>query len=202
VSLRAFPLAAAIGWLVALVTPGHAEEVPHWVDTARGSAKSLAVTLLPELQRALREGGSAHAVGFCKLQAPELTGRLSSPRLVVERRALRWRNPANAPDDWERRTMESFQQAIERGEDPARLEAWTEVSAAEGRTGRWMKPIMTQPLCLQCHGNRLEPAVVEALQRDYPEDRATGFAAGQMRGAFSVRVVAIDDPAWLAEDRP
>jgi hypothetical protein len=49
-----------------------------------------------------------------------------------------------------------------------------------------MKPIVTAPLCLTCHGETLAPGVAAAVESRYPQDRAVGFAAGDLRGAFHV----------------
>jgi hypothetical protein len=45
-------------------------------------------------------------------------------------------------------------------------------------------------MCLTCHGEkaRIPPAVEAVIAQEYPGDRATGFAEGDVRGAVSVRV--------------
>ena len=45
---------------------------------------------------------------------------------------------------------------------------------------------MVQPLCLNCHGVELAPDVAGRIAELYPEDRATGFEAGELRGVFWV----------------
>lgn len=51
-------------------------------------------------------------------------------------------------------------------------------------------PIRLKPRCLVCHGPKdyLMQEVREALAEDYPDDRATGFAVGGLRGWFWVEV--------------
>jgi len=51
---------------------------------------------------------------------------------------------------------------------------------------------INMPLCLQCHGMEedLAPDVVEQLTKLYPDDTATGFSQGDLRGAFVVRPLA------------
>ena len=49
-----------------------------------------------------------------------------------------------------------------------------------------MKAIPTAPLCLQCHGEAIAPPVAEKITKLYPEDKATGFREGDIRGAFVV----------------
>jgi len=51
-----------------------------------------------------------------------------------------------------------------------------------------------QPLCATCHGMTLAPPVAEAVAARYPEDDATGFGVGELRGAFLID--------WPAEPAP
>ena len=61
----------------------------------------------------------------------------------------------------------------------------------EARLGA-LFPIRLQPQCVQCHGKpeELSTEVRAALLDRYPDDRATGFAAGDLRGWFWVEVPA------------
>ena len=49
-----------------------------------------------------------------------------------------------------------------------------------------MKAIPTAAVCLKCHGTELTADVVDALNNAYPEDKATGYQEGDIRGAFVV----------------
>ena len=49
-----------------------------------------------------------------------------------------------------------------------------------------MKAIPTGGLCLQCHGTAIAPKLAEKLSELYPEDKATGYSEGEIRGAFVV----------------
>ena len=55
---------------------------------------------------------------------------------------------------------------------------------------RYYIPLRIGPMCLQCHGPRdaLEPTVRRALDALYPEDRATGYGVGDLRGVVRVTV--------------
>ena len=61
------------------------------------------------------------------------------------------------------------------------------VHGEEGESFLWMKPIVTEPVCLVCHGKAVPEAVAAAIAERYPGDGATGFEAGELRGAFTVR---------------
>jgi len=63
------------------------------------------------------------------------------------------------------------------------------VEEPAGRYYRYMKAIPVQPLCLTCHGSPdAVPASVQArLRTEYPQDRATGYSVGQVRGGVTVK---------------
>ena len=43
-------------------------------------------------------------------------------------------------------------------------------------------------ICLACHGAKIPAAVEEALKADYPNDKARGYKAGDIRGAFTISI--------------
>jgi hypothetical protein len=65
--------------------------------------------------------------------------------------------------------------------------AYAERVEANGtKTFRFMKAIPTAELCLACHGKDLAPEVAAEIAESYPDDQATGFALGDIRGAFTL----------------
>lgn len=180
--------------LLAVATPAIAQEAPSGPDAerimkARGAIKGLAEGLKEKLVGAMKEGGPVAALDVCKLDAPKITGEQSKASgVTVARSALKFRNPDNAPDAFEKRVMEKFVADLKGGADAAKLEHGETVVEGGKKTFRYMKPIMTagNP-CLACHGAELKPEVAAKIKDLYPADQATGFAAGDMRGAFSVK---------------
>ena len=51
---------------------------------------------------------------------------------------------------------------------------------------RFMKAIPTGEVCLKCHGSEMKPGIKAKLQELYPNDKATGFKLGDIRGAFTI----------------
>jgi len=49
-----------------------------------------------------------------------------------------------------------------------------------------MKAIPTGEGCLKCHGQNIAPEITAKLKENYPDDKATGFKLGDVRGAFSI----------------
>ena len=175
--------------LLALPAYGGEPDVT-WDERSRALAGQLMSELKSELGRALQQGGPVAAVAVCKSRAPEIAARLSaSSGADVSRTAIRWRNPANAPDDLERAVMQSFAAELLSASPAAAAEpeAIIESRSARGTERRYLRAIVMQPVCLACHGATLAPEIATAIARDYPQDAATGFETGQLRGAVTVR---------------
>jgi hypothetical protein len=156
---------------------------------ARAAAKELSEAIRGLLMQELKTGGFDGAVAVCatKAQAKTADYRRTSGN-DIRRVSLRRRNPGNEPDEYERRVLESFDRLPAEARPMA--EHW-EVVRADGREAlRYLRPLVANAMCLTCHGDpaRIPPAVRAVIAKQYPDDRATGFSAGDVRGAVSVRI--------------
>lgn len=165
---------------------------PEWVGKSRELTMQLGMELKGELTRAIEQGGPLAAIPVCKDRAPAIAARLSEQSgAKVSRTALRVRNPSNAPDELQRAVLEQFAEQLAATPAGAAAaagppEAVFEIKGANGIERRYMRAIPTDALCLTCHGATLSPELASVIKREYPADAATGFAQGQLRGAFSV----------------
>jgi hypothetical protein len=167
-----------------LATGGNIEERSA---ACRAVAAEFMSTLKAELAKAMREGGPVHAISVCKNRAPEIAGLKSrATGWRVARTSLKVRNPANAPDAWEKRVLESFEARRAKGERVKELEHGEIVTENGEKSFRYMKAIQTREICLRCHGTNIGRAVSSALGEFYPQDEATGFKLGDIRGAFTI----------------
>lgn len=169
--------------------PASAQE-PAWTPEARKVATSVPPKLLAVLTAEIEKGGPAGAIAVCRDVAPTLAKAASDESgWNVRRVSLRNRNPKAVPDAWERAALEDFDRRAAAGEAPATLEK-AELVQNDGRAvRRYLRALPTQQLCLGCHGpvEQMQPAVVERLRAVYPDDRATGYQPGQIRGAMTLR---------------
>ena len=53
--------------------------------------------------------------------------------------------------------------------------------------GRMLLDSLEKMPCLKCHGETIEPETAAILDELYPEDKARGYKAGQVRGAFTLK---------------
>lgn len=174
----------------ALTTPaGHAAE-PSEAERAAQSrklVKKFATQLKGRLVTAMKEGGPTAAIAVCNAVAPEIAQASSAESgWTVGRTALKLRNPKNAPDTWERQVLEDFLAKAAQGEDLKSLERFETVASKGKRVFRYMKAISVGKPCLACHGSNVKPEVLETIRQFYPDDKATGFKAGHLRGAFTI----------------
>ncbi len=148
-------------------------------EGSRGA--ELLIPFKQELKQALLDGLAEDpdsAVAACKVEAPRIAAELSKDGVALGRTSHKLRNPDNAGPDWVAPILDAY---VETTADLAPRS----VRLPEGRSG-YVEPILVQPLCLTCHGDVQDPALLERIETDYPHDRAIGFAPGELRGVFWV----------------
>ncbi len=152
--------------------------------------KSMAEELQGHLKGALAEGNPAKAIEVCNQIAPTVASRLSQENgWTIRRTTLKTRNANNAPDSWEQQTLKEFAERQAKGESLEKMTKAEVVTNADQKPEfRFMKAIPTaEKPCLMCHGETIKPELAEKIKTLYPNDSATGFKTGDLRGAFSVR---------------
>ena len=188
-----FFAAGMVAMLGASIQPAQAAESEQaLVEQAQALAGQFQGSLKAELVSAMSTGGPINAIDVCKLKVPEIEQQLSTDHWTLARTALKVRNPANAPSDWERSQMNAMNTALAAGKAPADISV-AEIRDVDGiSTFFYMQPIMTGQLCLGCHGSELSADVQKALAKNYPQDQARGFSEGDLRGAFTFRKVLVE----------
>ncbi len=91
----------------------------------------------------------------------ETMGKKSSLLIVNKITSLNFVNPINAPDEWERKSLHSFEKGLKES---------SEITSINGEPYlRLMRPFVTGKNCLKCHGYQ-------------------GYEEGDIRGAISIAV--------------
>ncbi|MGE5190491.1 MAG: DUF3365 domain-containing protein [Gemmatimonadota bacterium] len=159
----------------------------------RTAAAALAETLAARMARSVKESGPAAAMAVCVYQARALADEVAArQRVEVRRTALRLRNPANAPDDFEQGVLARFVADAREGTLPEELLDERRVSGR--KVYRYAKPLVAGPLCITCHGRaeKIPEDVRKVLETRYPDDAATGYREGDFMGIVSVVIPAAD----------
>jgi hypothetical protein len=154
---------------------------------ARSMVGQYAEELKTELYAALEDSGTVWAVRICSERAPEISAHYSSiPGWTLKRVSARYRNPQNAPDEFESESLEILEnRPATSGDEYYR---WEEEGGH--KSFRFMKAIKVKATCLNCHGDKekFSDELKQVLEEKYPDDNAFGFSIDDYRGALSVKI--------------
>lgn len=180
---------SVLSLLLAAAGPALADET-KFLEEARGIATKMPPKLLEVLDAEVKKSGHAEAMSVCREKAPQMAKAMSEQTgWAIRRVSLKNRNPKAVPDAWEKAVLEDFDRRISAGEKPSGMEKGEVVTDGDKKYYRYMKALPTQDLCLACHGtpDRIDPAVKAKLKELYPDDKAVGYSAAEIRGAITLR---------------
>lgn len=164
-----------------------ADEAAQAVRRAEAATADLGRSLREALMAEMAAGGPVGAIDFCHDKAPGIADAVAARHGVkIGRVGVRVRSPANAAGDWQRAMLEDFSRRAAAGEAPQTLQH-AQIDSGTGVL-RHARGIRTEPACLLCHGPAVAAPVRSAIRTRYPQDAATGFEEGSLRGAFWVEV--------------
>lgn len=168
-----------------------AHDLLQYVAESRAAALPFMRELNEANKRAIGEGGPESAIQVCKEIAPKMAGEVSRRTgWKLSRVSAKARNAQlGTPDQWERQTLQQFEERLAKGEPADAMERAEVLQEANGKSFRYMKAIVLQQGCVGCHGQleQMAPGVKARLNREYPHDEATGYLPGQLRGALSIQ---------------
>jgi hypothetical protein len=158
---------------------GEPQPAPFPAETARAeqAMNELQQALLAKLKTTMESGGPAAAVEVCRTEARAIAETVAKKQgIELGRTSHRVRNPANAPRPWARAIVEGSA-GVKSAAERIRV-----VDLGE-RVGV-LRPIGTADMCTRCHGAEgdVRRNLGGALAAAYPQDRATGFSPGDLRG--------------------
>ena len=140
-------------------------------------------SLLRQLDHKLAEGGPALAFEACHIEPTDLARRLGRYEgIAAGFTSDRLRNPTNKPKGWAAELVTAHAGRRAREVDGFAVDLGTRIGV--------LRPMFEHETCASCHGplERLTPAVRRLIAERYPNDRAFGFADGEIRGWFWVEM--------------
>lgn len=161
------------------------KEQKDYLQKGQMLAQQSFAALSGRLMSAIEAGGVPHAIEYCHSAALPLVDSLSKIyQANIRRTSLKVRNPQDAPLDWEKAILQSYQQELAAGKRPTPV-----VKALDKKYIAFATPIyMAQP-CLKCHGKlgeTLNEQHYTAIKKRYPSDQAIGYVEGEWRGMWSI----------------
>ena len=138
------------------------------------ATNAFASEMIGELMAALDSDDPTAGITVCGANAPAIAAQIGEDYGVkIGRTSRRLRNPANISPHWAEQIV-----AKKVGEP-------TYLIGPNGELGALL-PIRLKAECQMCHGapEEIDPVIQSALAEHYPDDAATGFSAGDLRGWF------------------
>jgi hypothetical protein len=128
---------------------------------------------------------------FCTSSAQALTHEVNvsfARETTVHRTSLKYRNSENSPKSDERKVLRKMQEDFDAGKKlPTML-----VKKIYNNTYKVYKPIyINKGVCLKCHGDfkTINKKAYKIIKENFPNDKATDYKMGDLRGAFVVKIV-------------
>jgi hypothetical protein len=142
--------------------------------------------LSKNLIAAIEAGGSEGAVEFCNIKAMPIMDSMSlALDAKIKRVSDQPRNPKNKANEAELDFIQKWKKANSTGKLHPPV-----VNEIDGKMVAFY-PIVTNQMCLQCHGNidnDINTATLAKIKKLYPADQATGYADNEIRGLFVVEM--------------
>lgn len=153
----------------------------------------------------------------CPELAPAIASTFSKDTgYLVRRVSNRTRNSRNIPDDWQARQLKSFEDKAKQGKPRTpfviskpdtttmttmEYEATSFTNEEDTEYFNYMRSITLPGLdklpCLKCHGSieeggEVTPDLLQAIEGLYPYDLALGYKAGNIRGAWTIKIPVVE----------
>ena len=162
------------------------EELSLYQKTGSDLAASTQKVLASNLVGTIQERGTLEALEFCNIQAIPLTDSMSVElEAHIKRVTDQPRNPNNLAGKSELEYIQTAKTALIEGK-----EITPSIQYSNGKvTGYY--PIITNQLCMQCHGSeetQIDEQTLAKIKELYPEDKATGYDIGELRGIWVVEM--------------
>ncbi len=164
-------------------------EVPT-VDTLSYSERGLKYALSTQavlgknLMETIQKSGTAGALSFCDEKASLLTDSMSIVHNArLKRVSDKPRNQDNQANARELEHIKTFKEVIANQEVTFPIVTDSETSV------QIYYPIMTNAMCLQCHGQpnkNIEPSTLKKLAQLFPDDQANGYGLNEVIGIWTV----------------
>lgn len=155
------------------------------MEKGKRISSNLSGALLAKLSSEIQENGITEAIQYCSVNALPITDSISKAEQVkISRISHRNRNPLNAANSEEIELIKKYISQIETAG------ALTPTIVTRDNKHTYYAPIViAMPTCLKCHGKPdtdIDAQVMSTLNTIYPEDKATGFEMGELRGLFKI----------------
>ncbi|MFY9142527.1 Tll0287-like domain-containing protein [Sulfuricurvum sp.] len=153
----------------------------------KGSAVSalLVQKLGGELTTQMQSGGPIATLHFCSQNALALTNQIAQEtQTSIKRVSILNRNPVNAATDEEKNLILQWEAMLHKKET---LPPYELKKLSNGQSVYYKPIVINKEACLKCHGAiATDSPLGKAIKEAYPDDKATGYKMGDLRGMIAV----------------
>jgi sulfite reductase alpha subunit-like flavoprotein len=157
----------------------------EYVIKGKEIAQATVKELGSNLMKHMKEGGPQQAIPFCNASANPLTEEIAKKYNVsIKRTSHKIRNDDNKPNEAEETILKQYFASISNNEELKPI-----VSKDEEGKVHFYAPIKLEAKCLACHGTIGQEVSIRTdsiLKVLYPNDKATGFKVGDLRGIVNI----------------
>jgi hypothetical protein len=155
----------------------------------RSDSKEFMESLKSVLIKEIQTKGILAAVSVCSDTAQILSNNFGITKgIYIKRISFKNRNPNNSPDEFEVKALKYFEE-LKSKEKLNDTSEFVEIVEKDGvKNIRYLKAIIIQAPCLNCHGQEeyILPDVRAVINQKYPDDKAIGYEIDDFRGAVSI----------------
>lgn len=166
--------------------------VAEIVDLGYKTIDRVGGQLVSEVNRELAAKETSLAVSIMHLKHLELPKPVAGkPKVTaIKRTSLLIRSALNAPDGADQAALDRIHKQLMADEAPDKVVVQKIEQPGHPLEWRVYRPIASSQSCLACHGDpkTFKPGVKEALDAQYPEDKAVDYAAQEWRGMLRVSI--------------
>lgn len=161
-------------------------DTQEYLEKGKKIALATKEILAKNLVSAINTMGTDKALEFCNIEAIPLTDSMSVKLdAKIKRVSDKYRNPENAANEMELEYMKQAKSEIEKN-GTAKPMIFEDGGKVIG-----YYPIVTNALCLQCHGHLetdIDEATRTAINNKYPQDKAIAYSLNELRGIWVIEM--------------
>lgn len=154
------------------------------VEIGLSIANKTQMQLAKNLVGTIQNSGTGAALEFCNEKAYPLTDEMANKlNASIKRVSNKPRNPDNKATEKEENLINHFQQLIDSNSEYTPF-----IGTLENGKTQFYAPIITNGLCLQCHGSAtdIRNKTLNKIKNLYPNDMAKGYSVNEVRGLWRI----------------
>jgi len=183
--MRKILVLVLIGFYVVSCNNGSSFDKEKYLQEGKQIAQSTGKLLTAKVKTTIKAQGPFQAINFCNVNAYPLTDSLSGFYGVdIKRIAVKYRNPENKANEHETLIINNYMAQTQKGE------ALKPIVEKNDDGVYFYAPIKVKHACLTCHGavgSEIPDTLFNHIKELYPNDLATAFKEGDLRGIWSIR---------------